>query len=67
MFHVFYLRKWLGDKVDLFPLEEIHIDENKRLIMEPKAIMAKETKKLGRKMINLVLMKWKHASRLNLT
>lgn len=37
------------DKVELFPLEEIRIDENKGLIEEPEAIMAKETKKMRKK------------------
>ena len=66
MFYVCYLRKWLGDKLQLFPFEKNCIDENKMLIEEPKAILAKETKKMRRKMFDLVLVKWKNTSGSNL-
>ncbi|KAI3736778.1 hypothetical protein L2E82_26765 [Cichorium intybus] len=67
VFHVCYLRKWLGDKVDFLPLEEIRMDENKRLIEESEEILDRKVKKLRKKMIELVLVKWKHSSGANLT
>ena len=43
------------------------MDENKRLIEEPEAIVDRKTKKLRRKMVDLVLVRWKHSNGPNLT
>lgn len=67
VFHVCYLRKWLGDKVDILPLDNIRVDENKRLIEEPEEILDKKVKKLRRRVIDLVLVKWRHSTGPNLT
>jgi hypothetical protein len=66
-FHVCYLRKCLGEEPDMIPLSELRIDENKRLIEEPDAIVDYKTKKLRHKLIKLVLVRWKHSVGPNLT
>ena len=38
-FHVCYLRKCLVEELDMIPLLELGIDDNKRLIEESKAII----------------------------
>ena len=43
------------------PLKELKVDKKKRLVEEPKAILECNTKKLRNKVINLVLMRWKHS------
>ena len=57
----------MGEVLDMIPLSELRIDENKRLIEEPKAIIDRKTKKLQRKMVELVLVRWKHTNGPNLT
>ena len=42
-------------------LKELKIDEKKRLIEEPDAILECKTKKLRNKDIDLVLVGWKHS------
>jgi len=49
------------------PLKELKIDEEKRLVKEPKAILECKTKKLRDKKIDLVLVNWKHSLSPNLT
>ena len=66
-FHVSYLRKFIGEVPDIIPISELRIDENKRLIEEPEAIVDRKTKKLRRKMVGLVLVRWKHTNGPNLT
>ena len=66
-FHVCYLRKFTGDVPDIIPISELRMDENKRLIEEPEAIVDRKTKKLRRKMVDLVLVRWKHSNGPNLT
>ena len=66
-FHVCYLRKFTGEVPDIIPISELRIDENKRLIEEPEAIVDRKTKKLRRKMVGLVLVRWKHTNGPNLT
>ena len=57
----------MGEVPDIIPLSELRIDENKRLIEEPEAIVDRKTMKLRRKMVDLVLVRWKHANGPNLT
>ena len=66
-FHVCYLRKFTGEVPDIIPISELRIDENKRLIEEPEAIVDRKTKKLRCKMVELVLVRWKHTNGPNLT
>ena len=49
------------------PLKGLKIDEEKRLVKEPKAILECKTKKLRVKKIDLVLVRWKHSLGPNLT
>ena len=62
-----YLRKFTGEVPDIIPISELRIDENKRLIEELEAIVDRKTKKLRRKMVELVLVRWKHSNGPNLT
>ena len=55
-----YLRKCLANEADVIPLEDVSIDPNKKIIDELVAIMGRKQKKLRRKTIDLVLIKWKH-------
>ena len=55
-FHVCYLRKFTGEVPDIIPIFELRIDENKRLVEEPETIVDRKTKKLRRKMVELVLV-----------
>ena len=43
------------------------MDESKRLIEEPEAINDRKTTKLRRKMVDLVLVQWKHTNGPNFT
>ena len=45
-FHVCYLRKFTGGVPDIISIYELRLDENKRLIGEPEAIVNHKTKKL---------------------
>ena len=56
-----------GEVPDMIPLSKLGIDENKRLIEEAKAIFDRKTKKLRHKMVELVLVRWKHTNGPNLT
>ena len=49
------------------PLKELKVDEKKRLIEEPDAILECKTKKLRNKEIDLVLVRWRHSLGPNLT
>ena len=62
-----YLRKFTGEVPDIIPISELRIDENKRLIGELEAIVDSKTKKLRCKMVELVLVRWKHTNGPNLT
>ena len=62
-----YLRKFTGEVPDMIPLSELRIDENKRLIEEPEAIVDRKTRKLRHMMVKLVLVRWKHTNGPNLT
>ena len=67
MFHVSYLKKYFGKEELTIPLKELKVDEKKRLIEEPEAILECKTKKLRNKEIDLVLVRWKHSLGPNLT
>ena len=43
-------------------ISELRIDENKRLIEEPEEIVDRKTMKLQRKMVELVIFRWKHTN-----
>ena len=62
-----YLRKFTGEVPDIILISKLRIDENKRLIEELEAIVDRKTKKLRRKMVELVLVRWKHTNGSNLT
>ena len=46
MFNVCYLMKYSGEKVDVLPFSVLRIDEDKRLVEEPKVIVDRKKKKL---------------------
>ncbi|KAI3751950.1 hypothetical protein L2E82_23044 [Cichorium intybus] len=66
-FHVSYLKKYFGKEELTIPWKELKVDEKKRLVEEPEAILELKTKKLRNKEIDLVLVKWKHSLGANLT
>ncbi|KAL4582129.1 hypothetical protein LXL04_006670 [Taraxacum kok-saghyz] len=66
-FHVSYLKKYFGKEELVIPLKDLKIDERKRLVEEPEAILESTTKKLRNKEVELVLVRWKHALGPNLT
>jgi hypothetical protein len=59
-FHVCYLRKCLAEETSVIPIEDISIDPSKKMIDEPVEILDRKQKKLRNKLIDLVLIKWKH-------
>ncbi|TLX69655.1 transposase family protein, partial [Labilibacter sediminis] len=60
VFHVCYLRRCLSEEPSVLPLEELRVDESKRLVEEPVAILDRETKKLRKKRVKLVKVQWKN-------
>ncbi|GKD17927.1 hypothetical protein Tco_1207085, partial [Tanacetum coccineum] len=58
MFHVSNLKKCLDEPDVQVPLEEIEIDENLRFVKEPIEIMGRDVKKLKRRRIPLVKVRW---------
>jgi hypothetical protein len=66
-FHVCYLRKCLANETSVIPLEDVSIDPKKRIIDEPIEILGRKQKKLRNKVIELVLVKWKHTRGESLT
>nr|XP_043633097.1 uncharacterized protein LOC122604274 [Erigeron canadensis] len=59
-FHVCYLRKCLTEEMSVILLEDISIDPKKKMIDESVEILGRKQKKLRRKVIDLVLIKWRH-------
>ncbi|GJX65250.1 putative reverse transcriptase domain-containing protein [Tanacetum coccineum] len=57
-FHVSNLKKCLAEPDVQVPLEEIKIDENLRFIEEPIEIVERDVKKLKRRRISLVKVRW---------
>ncbi|GKA51244.1 putative reverse transcriptase domain-containing protein [Tanacetum coccineum] len=57
-FHVSNLKKCLADASLQVPLEEIEIDEKLRCVKEPVEIIDREVKKLKRKRIPIVKVRW---------
>ncbi|GJY99311.1 putative reverse transcriptase domain-containing protein, partial [Tanacetum coccineum] len=57
-FHVSNLKKCLAEPDVQVPLEEIEIDENLRFIEEPIEIVERDVKKLKRRRIPLVKVRW---------
>ncbi|GJY53739.1 putative reverse transcriptase domain-containing protein [Tanacetum coccineum] len=57
-FHVLNLKKCLADVNLHVPLDEIKVDKTLRFVEEPVEIMDREIKKLKRKKIALVKVKW---------
>ena len=66
-FHLSYLKKYFGNEELTIPLKELKVDEKKRLVEEPEAILESKTKKLRNKEIELVLVRWRHSLGPNLT
>ncbi|KAI3736002.1 hypothetical protein L6452_15532 [Arctium lappa] len=60
VFHVGYLRKCLGKHEEVVPLTEVKVDEKLRYVEEPEAIKNERTVNLRNKVVELVLVKWKH-------
>ncbi|GJR01207.1 putative reverse transcriptase domain-containing protein [Tanacetum coccineum] len=58
MFHVSNLKKCLAEPNVQVPLDEIEIDENLRFVEEPIEIVERDVKKLKRKRIPLVKVRW---------
>ena len=54
VFHVCYLRKCLSGEPSILPLEELRVDETKRLVEEPVAILDREIKQLRKKRVKLI-------------
>ncbi|GJY36926.1 putative reverse transcriptase domain-containing protein, partial [Tanacetum coccineum] len=57
-FHVSNLKKCLAESDVQVPLEEIEIDENLRCVEEPIEIVERDVKKLKRRRIPLVKVRW---------
>ncbi|GKA79334.1 putative reverse transcriptase domain-containing protein [Tanacetum coccineum] len=57
-FHVSNLKKCLAELYVQVPLEEIEIDENMRFVEEPIEIVEQEVKRLKRRRIPLVKVRW---------
>ncbi|GKF66991.1 putative reverse transcriptase domain-containing protein, partial [Tanacetum coccineum] len=57
-FHVSNLKKCLAEPDVQVPLDEIEIDENLRFIEEPIEIVERDVKKLKRRRIPLVKVRW---------
>ncbi|GKB05134.1 putative reverse transcriptase domain-containing protein, partial [Tanacetum coccineum] len=57
-FHVSNLKKCLAKPDVQVPLEEIEIDENLRFVEEPLEIVERDVKKLNRRRIPLVKVRW---------
>ncbi|GJU21431.1 hypothetical protein Tco_1154773 [Tanacetum coccineum] len=57
-FHLSNLKKCLAESEVQVPLEEIEIDENLRFIEEPIEIVERDVKKLKRRRIPLVKVRW---------
>ncbi|GKF64093.1 putative reverse transcriptase domain-containing protein [Tanacetum coccineum] len=58
MFHVLNLKKCLAESDVQVPLEDIEIDENMRFVEEPIEIVERDVKKLKRRRIPLVKVRW---------
>ncbi|KAD2803907.1 hypothetical protein E3N88_37284 [Mikania micrantha] len=58
VFHVSNLKKCLADEALRTPLEEIQVDDRLNFKKEPIGIMERQVKKLRRKMIPIVKVKW---------
>lgn len=66
-FHVCYLRKCLAEEESIIPLSEIRVDEKKRCIEEPEAILERKSKKLPHKEVIMVKVQLKHHRGTNVT
>ncbi|XP_024962082.1 uncharacterized protein LOC112502421 [Cynara cardunculus var. scolymus] len=60
VFHVSYLRKCLGKHEETVPLAEVKLDKRLRYVEKPEAILNERTVNLRNKIVDLVLVKWKH-------
>ncbi|KAD7117048.1 hypothetical protein E3N88_04316 [Mikania micrantha] len=58
VFHVSNLKRCFADETLIIPLEEIQIDEQLHYIEEPVEIMEREVKKLKRRRIPVVKVRW---------
>ncbi|GJS18261.1 putative reverse transcriptase domain-containing protein [Tanacetum coccineum] len=66
-FHVSNLKKYLAEPDIQVPLEEIEIDDNLRFVEEPIEIVARDVKKLKRRRILLVKVRWNSRQRAEFT
>lgn len=67
MFHICYLRKWLGDNVDHVLFYELWIDDNKCLIVETTKFINRKTKKLSINLMSYTYILSRMLSKLELT
>ncbi|GKE05377.1 hypothetical protein Tco_1397395, partial [Tanacetum coccineum] len=67
MFHVSNLKKCLAEPDVQVPLDEIEIDENLRFVEEPIEIVERDVKKLKRRRIPLVKVRWNSLQRAEYT
>ncbi|GJU64579.1 putative reverse transcriptase domain-containing protein [Tanacetum coccineum] len=58
VFHVCNLKKYLSDDTLVIPLEEIQLDDKLNFIEEPVEIMDREVKKLKRRRIPIIKVRW---------
>ena len=63
VFHVSMLRRYRYDESHILPVQEIQVQEDLSYDKEPKAIMAREVKKLRNKQVPLVKVPWQHHGR----
>ena len=63
VFHVSMLWKYRSDKSHILPLQEVQVQQDFSYDEEPKAILAREVKKLRNKQVPLVKVLWKHYGR----
>ena len=63
VFHVSMLRRYHSDESHILPVQEIQVREDLSHDEEPKAIMAREVKRLRNKQVPLVKVLWQHHGR----
>ena len=63
VFHVSMLRKYRSDELLILPVQEVQVKHDFSYDEEPKAILAREVKKLRNKQVSLVKVLWQHHGR----
>ena len=60
VFHVSILWRYRFDESHILPVQEIQVQEDLSYDEEPKAILAREVKRLWNKQVSLVKVLWQH-------